>query len=65
MSVSWDQTPDYSDALKHSILLRTIPHWNSLAPSVVAAERPHPRATRQHKIPWCGLAVVIIMEKPY
>ena len=29
----------------------------------LSTERPHPRATRQHKIPWCGLAVVIIMEK--
>ena len=28
----------YSDALKYSFFLRTIPHWNSLAPSVVAAE---------------------------
>ena len=29
----------------------------------LSTERPHPRATRQHKIPWRGLAVVIIMEK--
>ena len=28
----------YSDALKYSFFQRTIPHWNSLAPSVVAAE---------------------------
>ena len=28
----------YSDALKYSFFPRTIPHWNSLAPSVVAAE---------------------------
>ena len=28
----------YSDALKYSFSPRTIPHWNSLAPSVVAAE---------------------------
>ena len=28
----------YSDALKHSFFPRTIPHWNSLAPSVAAAE---------------------------
>ena len=28
----------YSGALKYSFFLRTIPHWNSLAPSVVAAE---------------------------
>ena len=26
----------YSDALKYSFFPRTIPHWNSLAPSVVA-----------------------------
>ena len=28
----------YSDAQKYSFFPRTIPHWNSLAPSVVAAE---------------------------
>ena len=28
----------YSDALKYSFFPRTIPHWNSLAPSVVADE---------------------------
>ena len=28
----------YSDALKYSFFLRTIPHWNSLALSVVTAE---------------------------
>ena len=28
----------YSDALKYSCFPRTIPHWNSLAPTVVAAE---------------------------
>ena len=28
----------YSDALKYSFFPRTIPHWNSLAPSVIAAE---------------------------
>ena len=28
----------YSDALKYSFFPRTIPHWNSLAPSVVSAE---------------------------
>ena len=28
----------YSDALKYSFSPRTIPHWNSLAPSVAAAE---------------------------
>ena len=28
----------YSDALKYSFFPRTIPRWNSLAPSVVAAE---------------------------
>ena len=29
----------YSDALKYSFFPRTIPHWNSPAPSVVAAEK--------------------------
>ena len=29
----------------------------------LSTEGPHPRATRQHKIPWCGLAVVIVSEK--
>ena len=28
----------YSDALKYSFFPRTIPHWNSLAPYVVATE---------------------------
>ena len=28
----------YSDALKYSFFPRSIPHWNILAPSVVAAE---------------------------
>ena len=28
----------YSDALKYSFFPRTIPHWNIMAPSVVAAE---------------------------
>ena len=28
----------YSDALKYSFSPRAIPHWNSLAPSMVAAE---------------------------
>ena len=28
----------YSDALKYSFFPSTIPHWNSLAPTVVAAE---------------------------
>ena len=28
----------YSDALRYSFSPRTIPHWNSLAPTVVAAE---------------------------
>ena len=28
----------YSDALKYIFFPRTIPHWNSLAPTVVAAE---------------------------
>ena len=31
----------------------------------LSTEKPHPRATRQHKIRWCGLAVVIIIEKPH
>ena len=28
----------YSDALKYSFFPMTIPHWNSLAPTMVAAE---------------------------
>ena len=32
------QAQTYSDALKYSFSPRTIPHWNGLAPSVVAAE---------------------------
>ena len=31
----------YNDALKYSFIPRTIPHWNSLAPTVVAAETMH------------------------
>ena len=32
------QAQTYSDALKYSFFPMTIPHWNSLAPSVVGAE---------------------------